>query len=166
MSLLFYESVQLEKKHIIEKKTTKLQPDTIFVVVPVLRVKKKSVPFKLCIFLHLMIRTSRNIAFSLCLVFFFPVAWQSVHRYQHAGHRHHTDPGKQVQIGHYETQCAICAYEFAKTDRSEKALSLNPSGYHAIVVPYFLQAAPEFFSGYYFTLRAPPALCQAVTPVG
>lgn len=113
-----------------------------------------------------MSRSSRNIAFSLCLVFFFPVAWQSVHRYQHAGHRHHTDPGKPVQIGHYETQCAICAYEFAKTDRFEKSFSLNPSDYHCFVAHYFLQATPESFSGYHFSLRAPPAPCLAFSQVG
>lgn len=103
-----------------------------------------------------MHKPSQNIAIIFCLIFLFPIIWQSGHQFNHAlQHRYHSCTD-DLQYAVFESECAICSYEFAKCEESSDVTWLPQPvffsfRFHTEIIPCL-----DSFRGFHFCLRAPP----------
>jgi hypothetical protein len=103
-----------------------------------------------------MRKFSRNIALVFCLIFLFPVVWQSVHQVSHALNHHCQACPDDLHFSLLEEECAICAYEFAKFEESSNSTWLPQLSFLSFRFQPEITVCPEYFHGFHFCLRAPP----------
>lgn len=103
-----------------------------------------------------MRRLSRNIAIVFCLIFLFPVIWQSVHQVNHALQHHCQACPDDLHFSLPEDACAICAYEFAKFEESTDLTWMPQPVFSSFLFQPQITVRPESFRGFHFCLRAPP----------
>lgn len=104
-----------------------------------------------------MKRSQGHIAFAFCLLFAFPIVWQTVHMYHHAQHRSFEAVAEAQALTGHEGQCPICAYEFAKYEDSEHVIVLSPKVHGSLFLLPEISLHPDAFSGFNLSLRGPPS---------
>jgi hypothetical protein len=103
-----------------------------------------------------MKRSQGHIAFAFCLLFAFPIVWQTVHMYNHAHHRSFEAVAEAQALTGHEGQCPICAYEFAKYEDGEHVIVLSPEVHGSLFLLPEISLYPDAFSGFNLSLRGPP----------
>jgi hypothetical protein len=101
----------------------------------------------------------RFLASILCLLFIFPIAWQSLHQYSHVHDHSEAAVPSAIAFSGHEGQCPVCAYEFAKFEPSEQLFSLVSSAFFTRVIQSPVTPRPDSFAGFCISLRAPPETC-------
>jgi len=101
-----------------------------------------------------------HIAFSLFLVFVFPVVFQPLHFLYHHHKDHYCDHSgeKGVYLNPHHDQCLVCTYQFTSFDL---LIKLTISELVDQIIPFqpVTAKSPHIaFNGNNITLRAPPGM--------